>query len=170
MHQQGWPAGANDFAHAYFLCPFGRTGGGQVHKIDAGDQQNESCDDAEKPDIFDAAPVYKTIFESRVQVFFRKGRHIQLDAVGRAFFFIPVNKISDLCFYFGRIGVFTQLYISGRVAVTPVVYPTIILHFKGLPAAQEIELHGRVRWKILEHGGYPEVLAVFIPEGLTHGC
>ena len=36
--------GAQHFSHSHFLCPAGGTGGGKVHKIDAGDHQDEQRD------------------------------------------------------------------------------------------------------------------------------
>src|SRR5580692_69437 len=47
--------GADSFADAYFAGPFFRPGGGEIHKIDACDQQDEQADDAEHADVVDKA-------------------------------------------------------------------------------------------------------------------
>src|SRR6185437_5854587 len=47
--------GAYDFFYPYLPGPMGRPGGGQVHKIDAGDDEDKNGDDDEQPYIDDPA-------------------------------------------------------------------------------------------------------------------
>jgi len=49
--------GADGLADANLFCAFFATGGGEVHEVDAGEEEDEGADDTEEPDEADAAGV-----------------------------------------------------------------------------------------------------------------
>src|SRR5207342_2150912 len=56
------------FPDTYFLCSFFTAGSAQVHKIDAGNENNKRRNDAEQTNDFNPATRFFSIFKSSIQV------------------------------------------------------------------------------------------------------
>ena len=85
LPDEGAPPSPDGFFDTYLLDAVGRFCGSQIHKIDAGNEQDKQGNEGKKANVFDSSTGLNSIFVLTVQVVVGKGLDEQLDLCTRVF-------------------------------------------------------------------------------------
>ena len=117
--------------HPYFFCTLGAPGGGNVHKVDTGYQQDKDRYDAEEADVFDATAFQLPLFvESIVQIHFIPPLDRQLHRISLIIMSVLVEKMDNLAAKFRRVGPLLQHDITIDPRIPPTLHMLMSLQEK----------------------------------------
>ena len=170
MHDDLATLRANDLAHAHLLGPQRRPRRGQVHEVDAGNEQDQQRDGRERVDLGDVAVGLHLQFKMRAQVDVFEG--LQEEAQG-FLAFVAFHELRQLGLQRDGIGLGRQQEVGEGAgpAPTPQRLPDVLAvdrHHRAV-RGQHVEVEMGVVRQVFDDARHRQVHPVVVGKSLPEG-